>query len=208
MRGMIVAAGVACVLGLVACGGEDPTGLRRAPRSASGAPSSADDDDAVGDPSSDPGAATGGATGGAATPPAGGSSGAPAPPTGQYAAELQACVDAINGFRAQKGLAPLQRSTAIEAFSAKAAASDAASGRPHGYFSQTRGGGVASAENEVPGWPMGGGIQKVVEDGARMMFDEGPGGGHYENIVGRYTQVGCGIAVTPQGRVWVTQDFR
>jgi uncharacterized protein YkwD len=206
MRGSVVALCFALVWGIVGCGGEDPTGLRRTSRTTTNAPSEdmADSDDGSrGDPATPEGAP---GTSSPATPAPGGGSGAG--PAGPYAAELQACVDAINGFRAQKGLAPLQRSAAIEAFSAKAAASDAASGRAHGYFAQTRGGGVASAENEVPGWPMGGGVKKVVEDGARMMFDEGPGGGHYENIVGRYTQVGCGIAVTPQNRVWVTQDFR
>jgi hypothetical protein len=41
-----------------------------------------------------------------------------------------------------------------------------------------------------------------------MMWDEGPGGGHYDNIAGDQKEAGCGIYVTPSGAVWVIQDFK
>jgi len=41
------------------------------------------------------------------------------------------------------------------------------------------------------------------------MWGEGPGGGHYENMASRsYSEVGCGIYVTPSRDVWIVQDFR
>jgi hypothetical protein len=40
-----------------------------------------------------------------------------------------------------------------------------------------------------------------------MMWAEGPGGGHYENMIGDYRQVSCGISIV-NGEVTVTQDFR
>jgi uncharacterized protein YkwD len=128
-----------------------------------------------------------------------------------YETELQHCVDVINQYRATNGKPALARSSALEAYAAAGAQSDSASGSPHGHFIATQGGGVAWAENEIPGWDMsygGGSVSGVIDGGLQMMWDEGPGGGHYENMnSGSYTQVGCGIYVTPANEVWVVQDF-
>jgi hypothetical protein len=40
------------------------------------------------------------------------------------------------------------------------------------------------------------------------LWAEGPSGGHYQNIVGPYTQVGCGIYILNGSEVHVTTDFR
>ena len=131
--------------------------------------------------------------------------------SGQYDAELQHCVDVTNQYRATNGKPPLTRSAALEAFAAEGAQSDAASGSPHGHFIATQGGGVASAENEVPGWDIsfgGGTISGVIDSGLQMMWDEGPGGGHYENMNSSdFTELGCGIYVTGANQVWVVLDF-
>jgi hypothetical protein len=43
----------------------------------------------------------------------------------------------------------------------------------------------------------------------QMMWAEGPGGGHYENMSStQYTLAGCGTYTTSDGNVWVTTDFR
>lgn len=116
------------------------------------------------------------------------------------------CVQVINRYRAKAGVPPLERSAALEAFAMKGAESDAKSGRPHGYFSQTSGGGIAWAENEIPGWP--GAVREVIAEGTEMMWNEGPGGGHHDNIASKkWKEVGCGIYVTASKKVWVTQDF-
>jgi hypothetical protein len=123
--------------------------------------------------------------------------------------QLRHCVDVINQHRARLGLGALSRSSELEDCAMEGARSDAASGVPHDHFSRTGGCGVAFAENEVPGWDVGmsGSVVAVIEEGTQMMMDEGPGGGHYENIVGARNAVGCGVYVTASGAVWVVQDF-
>ena len=127
-----------------------------------------------------------------------------------YEAELQHCVDVINQYRATNGKAPLSRSSAIEAYAAEGAQYDSAHGSAHGHFMATNGGGVAWAENEIPGWDTSfgnGSVLGVVDEGLQMMWEEGPGGGHHDNMNGSYTEVGCGIFVTGSNEVWVVQDF-
>ena len=55
----------------------------------------------------------------------------------------------------------------------------------------------------------------VVIAGESAKFDSrflqiglGPGGGHYEILLGGHTAVGCGIHITGDNLVWVVQDFR
>lgn len=130
---------------------------------------------------------------------------------GEYEAELQHCVDEINRYRAQHGRAALSRSADIEACAMEGAEQDSQTGQAHGHFSATGGcNGTAWAENEIPGWPLEwyGTITAVIDGGLEMMMDEGPGGGHYENMLGDYSEVGCGIFVTQGGEVWSIQDFR
>jgi uncharacterized protein YkwD len=123
---------------------------------------------------------------------------------------LQRCADVVNGYRAQAGRAALTRSDALERFAAEAAAYDAERGQAHAYFIATQGGGVAYAENEIPGWPLGadGSVLTIIDEGTAMMWAEGPGGGHYDNMVGNYTEIGCGVFITAGDFVWVAQDFR
>jgi hypothetical protein len=41
------------------------------------------------------------------------------------------------------------------------------------------------------------------------MWDEGPGGGHYENMKSTdSTRVACGFYITPGGDVWSVQNFQ
>lgn len=128
---------------------------------------------------------------------------------GQYEAELQHCVDKINEYRADHGLAPLRRAADVEQCATEGAQEDSQSGMAHGHFSNTGGcNGTCWAENEIPGWPLQGSLTQIIDDGLQMMMDEGPGGGHYENMMGDYTEVGCGLFVTGNDEVWGVQDFR
>ncbi|MGZ3452905.1 MAG: CAP domain-containing protein [Polyangiales bacterium] len=186
---------------------DEAPGVDAGGRADSGLPPSHDDTGAP-DPESTDSAPPVPADGGAPAPPSK-DGGAPSPPVMDAGAKTheQHCVDVINAFRAKIGRPALARSSALETFAAAGAKADSESGDPHGHFIATSGGGVAWAENEVPGWP--GEIDSVIEDGTQMMWDEGPGGGHYENLSSSsYKQVGCGFYVTPGGDVWVTQDFR
>jgi hypothetical protein len=127
------------------------------------------------------------------------------------ASDLQLCVDEINRHRTANGRRALARSDALDDCAGDGAVEDAGTGIAHGHFSRTSGcGWVADAENVIPGWPLSmyGSIREIIEGGTQMMMDEGPGGGHYENILGDHTSVGCGIYITDSGDVWVVQDFR
>lgn len=131
--------------------------------------------------------------------------------TAAYAAEKQVCLDTINAYRATLGLMPVVRSASLEAFADQGARYDSELGKAHAHFGAFSKGAVPSdAENAIPGWPLKSykTVAKVVGEGAKMMWAEGPGGGHYENIKGSHTAVGCGIYVNPAGGVWVIHDFK
>ncbi len=139
-------------------------------------------------------------------PPPVGDAGTPAP-----SGDLQHCVDVINSYRAMVGSPPVTRASDLEAYAAEGAQADSVTGTAHGHFRATSGGGIAFAENELPGWPLGGygSIQGIMDAGSAQMWAEGPGGGHYENMRNpSYTRVGCGVYVMASGNVWVVQDFR
>jgi uncharacterized protein YkwD len=123
--------------------------------------------------------------------------------------ELQLCVDETNRYRAKLRLRPLKRSAELERCAAEGARSDHATRSPHGHFVDTQGCGIAFAENEIPRWPLdyAGSVPDTIRKGIADMWGEGPGGGHYENIRGAYTELGCGIYVDGNS-VTVVQDYR
>ena len=119
--------------------------------------------------------------------------------------DAQACVDHINALRATKQLPPLARWVDNEACADAQARSDSQSGRAHGAFGSCPG----MAQNECPGWSSVSGPTGIVPGCLDMMWSEGPGGGHYENMTqSGFTQVACGFYVTSDTRVWAVQDFR
>lgn len=127
---------------------------------------------------------------------------------GPHAAELAFCLDETNRYRAMNGVPALAHSDALQEFAMVAAEVDHQSQSPHKHFADTLGGGVACAENEVPRWSIqqNGSVRAIVELGLALMWSEGPGGPHYENIVGPYDSLGCGIYVDGD-LVTVVQDF-
>jgi GH24 family phage-related lysozyme (muramidase) len=122
--------------------------------------------------------------------------------------DAQFCVDEVNRLRASAGKAPLEHSEQIETFSSEAARVDGDAHETHKFFRQTNGGGVARAENEIPWWKLSryGSVRAIIREGLANEWAEGPGGSHWENIVGNYANVACGIAIK-DGEVTVTQDF-
>ncbi len=126
-----------------------------------------------------------------------------------YESDVRFCVDQTNQYRATLGLSALKRSAALEAYALTSARVDAKSRVPHQYFEKTDGGGIAMAENLIPWWPLEryGTVHEIIRRGLAGMWAEGPRGGHYRNIVGRYTEIGCGI-YSDGTRVTVVQEFR
>jgi hypothetical protein len=114
----------------------------------------------------------------------------------------QACVEGINGYRATLHLPPLARWSAAESCSDGEALSDSKTREAHGAFGHCE----EMAQNECPGWP--GSPTAMIGECLKMMWAEGPGGGHYENMRARYTQVSCGFATAADGTLWSVQNFR
>ncbi len=119
------------------------------------------------------------------------------------------CVHETNRYRTMKGKAAVVRSPQIEEFADTGAMIDF-SGTPHDHFRSTSGGGIAFAENECPKWSLaqqgGGDINNLIAACIAAFMSEGPGGGHYENILGNYGSLGCGIYES-NGSVTIIQDF-
>lgn len=131
--------------------------------------------------------------------------------TATYVAEKKLCIDTINACRKSLGLAAVVWSKSLEAFADEGARYDAGTNTAHDHFSKFSSRAVpADAENAVPAWPLKNykTVAAIVQKGTAMMWAEGPGGGHYENIRGNQTEVGCGIYVMPSGNVWMIQDFK
>ena len=126
-----------------------------------------------------------------------------------YEQERQFCVDRTNQYRATVALPPLQRSPDLERYADAAAEHDGKAHKAHRYFRKTRGGGIARAENAIPWWRLSdvGSVQSVIDQGLAMMWAEGKGGGHYRNLTGPYTAVGCGVFVNDD-EVTVVQAMR
>lgn len=127
-------------------------------------------------------------------------------------------VDRINAYRAQKGLGPLRYDARISAFATRGSEQLARDHSPHAHFAAGAQGapgfGSRAAENQgdpsgVPTLdpdPKRNGLRQV-DTMLSMMMDEGPGGGHYDNMMNpRFRRVGIGI-VYVGGRMYMTNDF-
>jgi hypothetical protein len=122
------------------------------------------------------------------------------------------CVAETNRYRARHGKPPLSRSAALEAYAATGARYDAAARVAHEHFDDTHGGNLAFAENEClsfHGWSLdfaGGSVRRALTKCLRTFYEEGPGGGHHQNMMGEYRTLGCGVYVAGGG-VSIVQDF-
>lgn len=124
-------------------------------------------------------------------------------PQDPYAAAREFCAQRINQYRASIGRQPLQRVPSAEACVDQQTQSDAQTGTAHGAFATCN----EFAQNECPGWP--GPLSNVLPQCLESMWNEGPGGGHYENMASaQYRYVACGFTQTANGSWWIIQDFR
>jgi uncharacterized protein YkwD len=126
--------------------------------------------------------------------------------TSSSSADLQYCADITNRYRTSVGLRPLVRSASLEGFAAQAASVDGVAHVAHTHFAATNGDGISSAETEILWW-RGFTVQAVIQRGLAQMWEVGPGGEHYDIMIGAFSEIGCGIAVNGS-EVTVTQDFR
>jgi hypothetical protein len=137
--------------------------------------------------------------------------------TNTYEAERQRCFEAVNYYRGLDGKPALTaRSKDLEACADEGAKEDATTGNFHGHYYRTGGcNGLADGSIEAPDWPLssyGGTLLSMVQQTAKMAYDERPGEGtahgHYNNMMGEHNVMGCGFYYTSSGTVWIVHYYR
>lgn len=144
----------------------------------------------------------------------------PARPADAYPAEalVKYNVDLVNGYRSRAGVPPLLYDAKVSAFAHQGSQRLASDHVPHAHFAANARGapgfGTRSAENQgdpsgVPPMdadPTTSG-QKQIGIMMKLMMDEGPGGGHHDNMLNpRYRRIGIGL-FTAGGKLYLTNDF-
>ena len=130
-----------------------------------------------------------------------GGGGGASTPTDTSAASL--CVSTINGYRTAAGLPAYGAWDENDTCTSGQAASDSMTKAAHGAFGQCN----ENAQDECPGWPAP--AEGMIADCLKQMYAEGPGGGHYDNMMSTdYTMVSCGFATASDGSIWAVQNFR
>jgi hypothetical protein len=124
-----------------------------------------------------------------------------------YGDARERCVNRVNELRASKGKGPIPRLASAEACADGQAKSDSESGKAHGAFNDCADqvkhwSGIA--QNECPNYKS---VEATLTGCIDMMWAEGPGGGHYDNMMGDSTHMACGFYTTPDGKVWQVQDY-
>ena len=125
--------------------------------------------------------------------------------------DLAFCVAETNRYRARHGKPLLRRSVEVEAYAATGALRH---GRAHAAQTLRRHARrqPRHAENEClsfHGWSLqfgGGSVRGTIIQCLRTFYDEGPGGGHHQNMMGEYRTLGCAVHVAGGG-VSIVQDF-
>ena len=126
---------------------------------------------------------------------------------------VDVCHEETNRYRARVKRPPFRRSAALDRYAAEGAAHDAARREPHHHFNTVAFPDSFSsfAENELPWWHLGdgdaGAAARVIRTGIASMWAEGAGGGHYENLVGPFAEMGCGVFVVGD-EITLVQNFR
>jgi uncharacterized protein YkwD len=144
----------------------------------------------------------------------------PARPADPYPADplVRYNVEQVNSYRATKNLPPLLYDAKISAFALRGSEQLSRDHTPHAHFAAgTQGApGFGSRAAENQGDPAGVPAleadrlkngQKQIDVMLRLMMDEGPGGGHYDNMMnGRFRRIGVGLFYAG-GKLYMTNDF-
>jgi uncharacterized protein YkwD len=118
-------------------------------------------------------------------------------------ADVEFCHDETNRYRQQQGRPALMLSESLSDRARLAAEHDHAVARAHDYFRTHPLGG---AENEVLWWS-GSNVRQTISTAIAEFYSEGASGGHFQNLMGPYGEVGCGVAAHGGGITFV-QDLR
>jgi hypothetical protein len=127
----------------------------------------------------------------------------------EWEAAREYCKDVVNAYRARLGLSQLVRDPAIEEFADEGAEYDSqpACAYPyHCHYYENYG--AVQGECEVPGSPLYASVEQIIDDTVEMMWNEGPGGGHYVYLTEpSFTRIGCGFYLTSSDYLWIVYDF-
>jgi uncharacterized protein YkwD len=127
-----------------------------------------------------------------------------------FSAEAALCIDQTNVYRGIVGKPSLKRSLVLEEYATTAARTDGLAHVAHQHARATNlGNGTSRAENAILWWSLRyyGSVAQIVRLGLADMWKQGEGGTHYKNLVGNFTETGCGIFVNGD-EVTVVQAFR
>lgn len=143
----------------------------------------------------------------------------PTPPPAPASSLLDYNLNALNAYRAKVGSPPLTRDPDLNAFALAGSQELSSTHQPHGHFIaneqallRTRNK-IAENQSDPNGRPpmdsdSTKSAQKLIDQTLALMFAEGPGGGHYENMISiDYKRLGVGLLVAPDGKFYLTNDF-
>ena len=127
---------------------------------------------------------------------------------------MQHNLDVLNMYRSQNNAPALVFSAQLNQFAATGTQDLAGGGAAHAHFKAAsddqsiwKSGFCGGAgENQAPGWPLNPDENGTIDAILKAMMDEGPGGGHHDNIVNpAFRSVGVGLVL--QSGLYLTNDF-
>ncbi len=129
---------------------------------------------------------------------------------------IQHCLDRVNYYRKKYKVPLLKLDDRISAFAYRGSIELMQNHMAHKHFKDAGksiwnyGFNGCSAENQGDshGWPLRGDINSTIDDILKAMMDEGPGGGHHDNMVNpQYRRLGVGLILTSDKKLYFTNDF-
>jgi uncharacterized protein YkwD len=122
-------------------------------------------------------------------------------------------LELLNEYRTRAGVPPLVMDDELAAFATRGTAELMSDHLCHQHFkaSDVFSHGFRGSAGENQGDPRGWSPQparSAIEQILLAMYNEGPGGGHYENMMNpRFRRVGVGLLQDGSGRLYLTNDF-
>lgn len=125
----------------------------------------------------------------------------------------------LNYYRGLVGAGPLIMDTQLNSFALQGSQELLQNHTPHGHFQNAMTAGTLfttdgfqsyAAENQGDphGWPVRADVNAQIDEILAAMWAEGPGGGHYENMIrGSLHRVGIGLLLDGTGKLYFTNDF-
>lgn len=119
----------------------------------------------------------------------------------------------LNAHRARAGAPALLLDPGISDFARQGSLELKQNHQAHGHFRNADvwasgfAGGAAENQGDPNGWPIRGGLNATIDAILQAMINEGPGGGHHDNMLNpKFRRVGIGLVVDGN-KLYLTNDF-